>query len=191
MMHVLRNTALCFIVFVLLAARCLTAPAYGAEGNNDSFFGAVGDSISNAWNKGTFDFYLPAYTWHNRFMYDRKKAQKYNEIPWGAGIGKSYFDSKGNHHALLAVSFTDSNNHFEPLVGYAYIWYWELFKDFSVGAGIGAGVSARYEYNYIPFPGAMPLVSLQYKSLAALASYVPGKYNRANVLLVLLRWHFD
>ncbi len=189
MMYALQKTALSFMLCALLAAAFFTVPAHGAE-ENGSFWVAVGDSMSKAWTKGTFDFYLPVYTWHNRFMYSAK-ASKYNETPWGFGLGTSHFDSKGNQHALLAVGFMDSNNHFQPIVGYAHLWYWEMLKDLSAGVGIGGGFSARYEWSYIPFPGALPLVSLQYKSLAVLATYLPDAYNHGNVLFVMLRWHFN
>ena len=190
----LRKIAICFVLCALSASIPFASPAYGAEETEEgggSFFGAVGDSIANAWTKGTLDVYVPAYTWHNRFMYDRNPAKKYNEYPWGLGLGKSYFDNKGNQHALMAMGFMDSNEHFQPVVAYSHFWYWEMVKDLSFGLGVAAGFSARHEWGYVPFPAILPLVSLQYKKLAVMATYLPDARNNGNVLFVLLRWHFD
>jgi len=190
-MHALQKTVLCLVLCVLASSSTFMTPVHGAEKDGGSFWGAVGDSISSAWTKGTLDLYVPAYTWHNRLMYDRKKVKKYNEYPWGFGLGKSYFDSKGNQHALMAMGFTDSNYHFQPVVAYSHFWYWEMASDLSFGLGVAAGFSARHEWQYIPFPAVLPLAGLQYKNLAVMATYLPDSRNNGNVLFVMLRWHFD
>jgi palmitoyl transferase len=85
----------------------------------------------------------------------------------------------------------DSNDHFQPVLGYSHLWYWEIARELSFGLGAAAGFSARYEWYYIPFPAALPLVSLQYKNLAMHATYIPEARNRGNVMFVILRWHFN
>ena len=149
----------------------------------------VGDSFSLAWNEGSPDIFLPLIAWHNDLMYDR--TGKFNENPWGFGVGMSAFDDDGDQHGLFALGIMDSQYNFQPIVGYTYIANWELFSDFSLGAGLAAGITARGNNNYIPFPAALPVVSMQYGSIALQATYIPGRYNEGNVLFSWLRWHFD
>ena len=160
-----------------------------AKPESRSILQSIGDSFSLAWNKGTLDIFLPLAAWHNTSMYD--STSEYNERPWGFGVGMSAFDDDGDQHGLFAMGIMDSKNHFQPIVGYSYIANWELFSDFSVGAGLAAGITARDNYKYIPFPAALPIVSLQYSNLALQATYIPGMYNEGNVLFTWLRWHFD
>ena len=162
-----------------------------AEEESPSLFTRIGQRFSNIWVNGKWDLYVPAYTWHNRLMYDSGEAEKFNENPWGGGFGKSYFDEDGDQHALYTMGFMDSHNRFQPIVGYAYIKNWEVFNDFSLGLGFTAGITARHEYHYIPIPGALPIVSMQYKNLAIQASYIPERYNHGNVLFTWLRYHFN
>lgn len=179
-----------FILLVSLFA--LPAQASGAEeAEGKSWWGSFSDSVSLAWDKGTLDLYVPVVAWHNRFMYERGEANQFNEIPWGFGIGRSAFDDDGDQHGLVAMGFIDSNDHFQPLAGYTYISNWQLVGDLSAGLGVVAGLSARHELYYIPFPAALPVASIQYKNFAIQATYIPGPYNHSNVLFTWVRWHFD
>ena len=147
--------------------------------------------IVQAWDSKGYDFYLPLYSWHNRYMYD--SVSKYNEHPWGAGFGRSFRDEDGDSHALYILGFMDSNNRFQPIGGYAFVKNWPLDeeKDWSAGLGYTLSITARHEYDYIPLPLPLPLLSLQYKQVAIQAAYVPGVYNDGNVLFAWFRWHFE
>ena len=147
--------------------------------------------IIQTWDSKGYDFYLPLYTWHNRYMYD--SVSKYNEHPWGAGFGRSFRDEDGDSHSLYLMGFMDSNNRFQPIGGYAFVKNWPLDekKDWSVGLGYTLSITARHEYDYIPLPLPLPLISLQYKQVAIQAAYVPGVYNDGNVLFAWFRWHFE
>ena len=190
--------AVCGLCAVLAFSATANAEEVGTEAANAevtkpeesrSWMQSIGDSFSLAWNEGKLDLYLPLVAWHNTAMYD--STSEYNERPWGFGIGMSAFDSDGDQHGLFAMGIMDSKYHFQPIVGYSYIANWELFKDFSVGAGVAAGITARDNYKYIPFPAALPVVSLQYSNIALQATYIPGTYNNGNALFAWLRWHFD
>ena len=152
-----------------------------------------GRRLADVWTMGKYDLYVPVYTWHNRFMYSARKARKYNEIPGGAGFGKSNIDEDGDEHTLYAVGFADSNYKFEPIVGYAFLknFYLDEARDFSVGVGYSLNVTGRHEYYYVPLPLPLPVASFRYKQLSLLASYVPGGYNDGNVLFMMLKWTFD
>lgn len=176
--------------YTLPAAEAATQKE-ATEGERPSLFTRIGQRFSNIWVNGKWDLYVPAYTWHNRLMYHTGEAEKFNENPWGGGFGKSYFDEDGDQHALYTMGFMDSNNRFQPIVGYAYVKNWRVFDDFSLGLGFTAGITARHEYHYIPLPGALPIVSMQYKNLAIQATYIPERYNHGNVLFTWFRYHFN
>lgn len=145
-------------------------------------------NVSQTWHEGYNELYVPAYTWHNRYVYDRVKIDGYNEQPWGLGLGKGRIDEKGNWHALYAMAFLDSHKDIEPFAGYAWQAMWYPAADWRVGAGFTVGVTARQDYRYIPFPAVLPLASVEYKRLALQATYVPGSGGAGNVLFTWLRW---
>ena len=149
--------------------------------------------VAQTWNSPTVDLYAPVYTWHNRFTYDTDKVQKYNEMPWGAGIGKSFVDEDGDWHALYYIGFQDSHDMYEPMLGYAFqnVWRYGAEGDWRLGLGFTAGLTARQQYNYIPLPLVLPVVSLEYKRAALQAAYIPGTYNNGNVLFCWLRWQVN
>ena len=184
----------------------LAGPAAGAAARKPAAGGAEGASagqehsnplailakrIGQAWNSNEYDLYLPFYTWHNRLMYD--SVSKYNEHPWGGGFGRSFFDEDGDSHSLYFMGFIDSNYHFQPIGGYAFVknWYLDEKKDWALGLGYTLSITMRHEYDYIPLPLPLPLLSLQYKQVAIQAAYVPGVYNDGNVLFAWFRWHFE
>ncbi|EFE98239.1 lipid IV(A) palmitoyltransferase PagP [Serratia odorifera] len=150
-------------------------------------------NVAETWNNSpNKDIYLPAITWHNRWTYDDEHIDKYNERPWGAGYGISRFDQDGDWHGIYLMAFKDSFNKWEPIGGYAYEKIWRPLddKDFRLGLGFTASVTARDNWNYIPIPAPLPLASIGYKSLTFQATYIPGTYNNGNVFFAWLRWQF-
>jgi palmitoyl transferase len=146
--------------------------------------------IADIWNDSIQqDFYLPVITWHNRYMYDDEHIHRYNERPWGAGMGISRYDDAGNWHGLYAMAFKDSFNRWEPFVGYAKEYQWRPFneQDFRLGAGFTLGMTARDNWGYIPFPALLPLASVSYRGLAFQTTYIPGGYNNGNVFFAWFR----
>lgn len=151
------------------------------------------NNISNAWNAQNYDFYLPVNTWHNRLFYDKDKIEDYNEEPWGAGLGKSFYDDNGHWHALYAMGFKDSNKHLQTIFGYAYQHNWHLDNKnkWRLGVGYTLSLTQRSEYAYIPVPLPLPLAGIGYKNFNIQAAYVPGVKNDGNVLFTWLRWEFN
>lgn len=147
------------------------------------------NDVAKVWNSEEYDMYIPLYAWHNRLAYDQKHIEKYNENPWGFGLGKSYYDDDGNWHSLYVMAFKDSNDYTETFFGYAWMknWFVNCNRDFRVGAGYTLGLTQRHEWNYIPVPAPLPLVGIEYKRIALQAAYVPGVKNDGNVLFIWSR----
>ncbi|PKE32950.1 phospholipid:lipid A palmitoyltransferase [Rahnella sp. AA] len=151
------------------------------------------DKVSTTWNDSdSQDLYLPVITWHNRLTYDKEKTDRYNERPWGGGYGISRYDEKGNWNGIYFMAFKDSHNKWEPIGGYGWekIWTPAQDKDFRLGLGYTAAVTARDDYKYIPIPIVLPLASIGYNKLTFQATYIPGTYNNGNVFFAWLRYQF-
>jgi palmitoyl transferase len=151
------------------------------------------NDVSTTWNDSpNKDLYLPVITWHNRLTYDKEKTDKYNERPWGGGYGISRYDENGDWHGIYLMAFKDSHNKWEPIGGYGYekIWQPAQDKNFRLGLGYTAAVTARDDYSYIPIPFVLPLASVGYDKLTFQATYIPGTYNNGNVFFAWLRYQF-
>ena len=180
----------CIIVFLLIIL-CCTMPASAIEWQG--LWNGFKSDISATFYSDKYELYVPIQTWHNRLTYDRDNIKRYNERPWGGGIGKYYIDEKGNQHSLYAMAFKDSHNDFEPIAGYAWQKNWHLDEagNWRVGAGFTIFVTARSDFDYMPFPGVLPLLALEYKHFALQGAYVPGfSRNSGNVALFWVKWKF-
>ena len=129
---------------------------------------------------------VPLYAWHNRLTYDKEHLDKYNENPWGAGLGMSRYDEDGDWHSLYAMYFKDSNGYGETMFGYAFLKN-KSWHDIRVGYGFTVGATQRHEYSYIPVPLPLPMVGIGYGRVDLQAAYVPGIKNDGNVLFVWSR----
>lgn len=159
------------------------------ETESTSWWNGVKQNISKAWESEQYDLYIPANTWHNRATYDRENIDSYNERPWGIGLGKYFYDDKGNKHSLYIMEFQDSHNVVEPIGGYAYEARWDLSENSRVGLGYTLSITARKDYSWIPFPAPLPILSFEYKNLSIQNTYVPGvKKNTGNILFTWITW---
>jgi palmitoyl transferase len=164
-----------------------------SQDNNEGLWSSFKNNITETWSAPqNQDLFLPVLTRHNRHTHSKKQIEGYNEHPWGGGYGISRYDEKGNWHALYAMAFKDSFNKWEPVAGYGYEKIWQPLddKEFRLGAGYIAAVSARDNYDYVPFPMVLPLVSAGYSRLTFQATYVPGTSTKGNVLFGWFRWDF-
>ncbi len=101
------------------------------------------------------------------------------------GLGVSRYNDEGNWSALFAMMFKDSHNEWQPAMGYGWEkgWYLDNAKDFRLGLGAAAGITARDDFaNYVPLPFIFPLFSAGYKRVTVQFTYIPGTYNNGNVL---------
>ena len=168
-----------------LAMMFLFKPCVASVTTDDKsgWFTTFRQRVVSTWNSDGLDIHLPTYTWHNRLAYD-ERISRYNEFTWGAGLGRSVIDENDNEHALYAFGFADSNNKFQPIVGYIFMKnnYPLKSQDFVLGYGYTLGFTGRYEYLYIPIPVPLPIFCVGYKSLTLRATYLPGPKNDFNVL---------
>ena len=141
--------------------------------------------------EGKAELYLSGYAWHNRYVYTREKIKSFNEQAWGGGLGKGFFDERGNWHGLFAFAFSDSHQNIEPVAGYAFLKVGTVYKDLKAGIGYTLLITGRSDLNKgIPFPGALPWTSVFYKKITLAATYIPGFNSNGNVLYVFLKYTF-
>ena len=144
--------------------------------------------IHEIWYEGKTELYLPSYAWHNRYTYSPEKISRYNENPWGIGLGKGWYDSTGDWNGLYAFGFLDSHKNLEPIVGYAFLKVLHFNENFSAGGGYGLLVTARPDILHnIPFPGILPWIGVTYKRLSLCGAYIPGGQNVGNVMFLITK----
>lgn len=152
------------------------------------------ERLHQIWAEGDTELYVSGYAWHNRFTYSPKRirTKKYNELAWGGGLGKGFFDEKGNWHGLYAFAFLDSHKNVEPVAGYAHLFTGALTKDLKIGIGYSILITARPDILHnIPFPGVVPWAGVFFKKLSIKAAYIPGSSENGNVLYVVGTYTFD
>jgi len=148
----------------------------------------VKDVLSQTWQSNNYELYLPINTWHNRSDYSSEKINGFNEQPLGLGIGKYRFDENGNWNALYVMAFQDSHRDWEPVAGYAFQKIWRPAEDIRLGAGYTVGFTVRHDMYYLPIPGILPIVSVEYKEVSLQSTYVPGGEGHGNILFTWIRW---
>lgn len=175
---------LCCLVLMLSATKSY---AWSFE----EYWQTLKQNVNDTWSCGSLSAYVPVYAWHNRLTYDQKHIDKYNENPWGFGVGKSLYEGD-NWHGLYAMAFKDSNDYLETFFGYGFLKNHALndAETFKFGYGYTLGITQRHEYKYIPVPLPLPIASLSYKNAALQAAYVPGVKNDGNVLFTWLKFDF-
>ena len=155
-------------------------------------FSSISHRFHQIVTEGRNELYLSGYAWHNRYFYNRHKIRQYNELAWGGGFGKGFYDDKGNWHSLAAIAFLDSHQNIEPTVGYTFLKIATLGDGLKIGAGYTALVTSRADlYHHIPFPGVLPWVSLIYRQATVSATYIPGSRGVGNVVYMLGKWTLD
>ncbi len=148
--------------------------------------------LHQVWTQGSNELYLTGYAWHNRYTYSPEKINEYNELAYGGGLGKGFYDEDGDWHGLTAFAFLDSHKNVEPVVGYAFLKTAHLNDNLRVGAGYSVFVTARPDiFNNIPFPGVLPWVSVSYRRASLMATYIPGAQGAGNVLFIFGKWTFE
>ncbi len=156
-------------------------------------YSSLRERIKNVWHSPGWIAILPVNTYHSRNTYDKDSIDDYNEMPWGAGIGKWYRDKNNTRHQIMFITFSDSN--YKPQPTLSYTWQKDLFLDrqqnWIFGYGCDFFLTMRHEAYYLPLPAFTPQMSFQYKNLAVVCSWVPWLGpDYGNVLMTTLRWYF-
>jgi len=141
------------------------------------------------WTEGDNELYLSGYAWHNRYYYDSDRLPRYNELAYGGGLGKSFYDEKGNWHGLAAIAFLDSHKNLEPAAGYVYLKELHFTENARVGVGYALLATVRPDvFRGIPVVGPLPWMSITYRRFSITGTYVPGSRNIGNVVFALVKW---
>ena len=147
--------------------------------------------LHQIWYQGNTELYMTGYAWHNRYTYEASKLSRYNELAWGGGFGKGFYDEDGDWQGFSAFAFLDSHKNVEPVVGYAFIKILHLNENTRLGAGYSILVTSRVDiWHSIPFPGVLPWVTVNYRKATLAATYIPGAAGAGNVLFILAKWTF-
>lgn len=144
--------------------------------------------------EGKQDIYLTGWTWHNRNRYSSEKIDGFQEFAYGGGLGKSLETENGNEHSVYGLAFADSHEKPQLMIGYAYQAYWNIVGNLKFGAGYTFGLTSRRDIFYgIPFPHVLPLISLKYRAVTIMATYVPNLNGGQNgdIAFVLGKFTFN
>jgi palmitoyl transferase len=162
--------------------------AWSGSSSPKDFWESTKQRLYQIWYHGNGDLYIPVYAWHNRFFYDADRVQYYNEFPWGAGFGKGIWDEHGNWQGLYLLVFLDSHKQVQPMGGYSYLFTHHPSENIGIGLGLTLMMTARQDIqNYAPFPGILPLASINYKNIMLMGAYVPGQHNIGNIAFLALK----
>jgi len=138
--------------------------------------GFVGNQINGMHHiieTGSTSLLLPTYTNHPRWDYDNRNEE--NAYPFGAGISRSIIDERGNERLAYIMLFRDSHYEPEPILGYAWVARFPIANSgFHLGAGYTAGVTFREDYNWMPIPVPLPVVSMGTDWFNLYGTYIPG-----------------
>ncbi|MQY51487.1 LPS assembly protein LptD [Rhodocyclus tenuis] len=161
-----------------------TAPAA-----KQPWYERIWSPVQNIWEVGSPEIYLPFHTYHLRQFYTSEQIARYQEKPFGLGVGRGLYNEKGDWEGLYTMGFQDS--HFMPqwMAGYAWKTFWRPTEDLRLGLGYTAFLMMRADvFHYIPFPGILPLASIGYKNLSLETAYVPGGKGNGNIFFFWAKW---
>jgi len=167
-----------------------------ANSESTSWYGrawdTAGQHLSDLWNKGDVELYVPFWTYHLPFAYTPAKRASYNEYPAGVGLGKGWYNASGNWEGVYAMTFQDSHAQQMYMAGYGWIPTWNPINE-QTRIGIGATVFLfmRSDINgYAPTPGILPMVTAGYGPVDVQMAYIPGGTGNGNVLFWWAKYTF-
>ena len=174
------------IKICILGITCITLLPLGAK----AFWEETKSHFQQILCRGQTELYVPVNTWHNRWTYNHHRVHKYNERPWGIGIGK-VLSEDSYKYSLAAMEFQDSHDKVEPIFAYKWQKVWRADKTVRPTLGWMAGITMRQEYSYLPIPLALPVAGLDIGPFSFETTYIPhlGK-NKGDVLFSWIQWRF-
>lgn len=156
-----------------------------------SWWGSLKDNVAATWHSDRYELYIPLHTWHNRHFYSAEQISKYQENPWGIGIGKYRDTPVGTTHGIGAMVFMDSHNAPEPFIAYTWQKNWQVTEHQQVSLGGFAGFTARKEIaHYAPIPVAWPYVAYRYRNFSVQGMYFPGRSGNGNIAFFWAKYRF-
>lgn len=157
-----------------------------------SAWDTAGQHLSDIWNKGDIEVYVPFWSYHLPFAYSADKRSSYTEYPAGGGLGKGWYNASGNWEGIYAMEFQDSHGKPMYMGGYGWIPTWRpINDDFKIGAGLTAFMFMRSDIgNYAPIPGILPAATIGYGPVDVQVAYIPGGQGNGNVLFWWAKYSF-
>jgi len=165
--------------------------AFAVCDNTDSIVDVICAKVSETWNQGDDDFYLPFHAHHLRSAYSDKEIDSFREENWGLGYGRSRYTLSGNWEGLYAMAFRDSDSKPEYFLGYSHQWIYGEQQSWHTGLGYTVFLTTRSSIlRYTPIPGILPVASINYNRASINATYVPGGSGYGNIIFFWSRVGF-
>lgn len=185
-------------LFSLTAASLLISPSsFAQEAEEQGVWSKTKATLTNIAEEGRWDLYLSGYAYHGRNTYTEERIQKLNEKAWGAGVGKTVRNEKGNDESLYFMEIRDSHMHPQWMAGYSYQWIHPITTGSSleVGAGVTALLMRRTDwFGGVPFPVILPVASIGTQGAKLMATFVPRlstPKGKGDVILLFAKFEFD
>lgn len=152
----------------------------------------AGEHLSDIWTKGDVELYVPFWSYHLPFAYSPSQRADYTEYPAGGGLGKGWYNERGNWEGVYFMEFRDS--HAKPMYmgGYGWIPTWNPINEKSrIGIGATVFMFMRSDINYYaPTPGILPVGTIGYGPIDVQVAYIPGGEGYGNVLFWWAKYSF-
>ena len=184
-------------LFSLTAASLLISPSSVAQETEQGIWAKTKATLTNIAEEGRWDLYLSGYAYHGRDTYTEQRIKKLNEKAWGAGIGKTVRNEKGNDESLYFMAVRDSHMRAQWMAGYAYQWIRQINigSHLEVGAGVTALLMRRSDwFGGVPFPAVLPIASIGTQGAKLMATFVPRistPKGKGDVVLLFAKFEFD
>ncbi len=177
------------IAVLLGAAALCPSHAFAMTDALGSWGQAAAQQLRKTYDEGSPEWLIPGYSWHDPHTYTATKRAQLNDWAIGLGWGHTRVDSHGNIEQVYGLMFSDSHHDAEPVVGYAKQWIWRPFTpNLRLGMGYTVAVTSRADIaKNIPFPIALPLLSIGYRRFTLSGVLIPrfnGSPNNGNVVFL-------
>jgi len=172
------------------------APDFAAAGcdDMDSWLSKSRCHLERTYREGDTEMMLSGYAWHLPMTYTKEKRAELNEYAIGLGVGRTIEEPDGDTRAVFLLAFLESHKKIQWNAGYSWTTYWGNRNSLQLGLGYAAVIVQRPDiFGGIPFPAALPLVSLRYGNASLVSIYIPnvgGGINNGSVLYVFGRYTF-
>lgn len=157
-----------------------------------SAWDTAGQHLSDLWEKGDIELFVPFWSYHLPFAYTPEKRASYNEYPAGGGLGKGWYNASGNWEGVYVMGFQDSHSQPMYMAGYGWVPTWNPINEQSrVGVGATVFLFMRSDINsYAPTPGILPMATVGYGPVDVQVAYIPGGQGNGNVLFWWAKYSF-
>jgi len=193
---ILYKIALFSMVAWLGAPHAVAQQAQQEEAQMLGLWAKTGTHVADITGRGRWDLYLSGYAHHLRGSYSAERLHKLNEKAWGAGIGKTLRNARGNDESLYFIGLRDSRWHAQWMAGYAYQWMHRFGSEQGLEAGVGltaALIRRQGVLGGVPFPSLLPVVSIGTQNAKLMMTFIPHvaiRNNKGNVVLLFAKFEF-